>query len=286
MKDFIEHIQKSIYAPVYYRDIVTRPASYSWKYYGSLAMFLAVLMTIVASVPLVPRLNTFLTTLPTSVIAYYPSDLQMIITRGQVATNVSEPYFLKLPSGEATSTLASSSSVFSLGVIDTKSEVTLSRFNEYHALFWITRDSLVSLDRAGGLQVTKLGDITITIDVEHLRSFVRGIEPYFVWVSPVVVFVIFVGMLLSFLVMLVYLLLDALFVFVLGRILKQYWSYRDAYHICLHAVTLPLLCSSIFYLLPVSGIQLPFLSTLLLLVVVYFNFRDISHNISELNKEG
>ena len=60
MKDFIEHIQKSIYAPEYYRELPSRPSSHSWKYYGSLAMFLATLMTIVTSLPLIPRMNEFL----------------------------------------------------------------------------------------------------------------------------------------------------------------------------------------------------------------------------------
>lgn len=273
MKNFIEHIQKSIYGPQYYRELLTRPASHSWKYYGSLAMLLAVLMTIATSLPLIPRLNQFLKTLPEQALSYFPNELRVDISNGRVSTNAPEPYFVNFP---ASSTLSESSTtpVLHFLTIDTKTNVTLEQFNSYNTTLWLSRDAIIALNQDNQLNITGLGDLNGVIDAPHLRLWMSRVESYFPLLTPMLVLIIFLGMLLSFLAMLGYLLLDAVLVYLLGKILKQQWSYRDAYHISLHAITLPLLVSSIFFLLPVSGIELPFLSTIILLVVVYVNYKN------------
>lgn len=284
MKDFIELIQKSIYSPEYYRDILIRPASYAWKYYASLAMLLAVLMTIVTTVPLVPKIHSFLKELPEKVISYYPQDLKITIAKGEVTTNVQEPYFVDFPGNNTK--LATASEILRIATIDTKSEVTLDQFNVYNSVFWLSHNSIVALDSAKALHTVVLGDLNATIDVAHIRSALTKIEPYFIFITPLVVLLVFVGMIVSFLAMIVYLLFDALLVYLLGKIMKEHWSYAQSYHLSLHAVTLPLLLSSVFYLLPIPGIQLPFLSTALVLVIVYLNFANNKPVVSELDKEG
>lgn len=272
MKDFIEHIQKSIYAPEYYREIPARPASHAWKYYGSLAMLLAVVMTIAASLPLIPRLNQFLKTFPDQALSYFPPELRITITDGKVGANVSEPYFINFPAS-STGAAASTTLPLHLLTIDTASNVTLEQFHTHNTLLWLSRDSVVVQDHDGQLKIIGLKDANGVIDAPHLRLRMNGLRSYVPLLTPFLVLVIFLGMLLSFVAMLGYLLVDALLVYLLGKIMKQEWSYREAYHISLHAITLPLLVGSIFFLLPVSGIELPFLSTILLLVVVYVNFR-------------
>lgn len=284
MKDFIEHIQKSIYAPAYYREITSLPASHSWKYYGSLAMFLALLMTIVTSLPLIPRLNTFLHTLPDKIATYYPAELRIDIKDGHVTTNVVEPYFIDFPgspSGQATS-----SPLLRLAVIDTASDITLEQFHSYNAVFWLSHDAAVALDKDKQLQIAPLRSLSAVIDEAHVRAWIGELQPYFAVLTPLLVLSVFIGMLLSFAAMLVYLLFDALAVFILGKIMNKSWSYGESYRISLHAVTLPILLSSVFYLLPISGLQLPFFSTALLLLVVYMNFKGVEPAIVELDKEG
>jgi hypothetical protein len=284
MKDFIEHVQKSIYGPEYYRAITVRPTSYSWKYYGSLALFLAVLMTIVTSLPLIPRLNTFLERLPEKVATYFPEELRIDIDDGRVTTNVTEPYFIDFPGSP--SLQATSSPLLRIAVVDTRADITLDQFRAYNVAFWLSRDSAIALDGEEKLRIAPLKGLTAVIDAQHIRAAMNELRPYFVVLTPLLVILIFLGMLLSFVAMLGYLLFDALLVFLLGKVMKYSWSYSDAYHISLHAVTLPVLLSSVFYLLPVSGLQLPFFSTALLLLVVYVNFRGDTPVLTELNKEG
>ena len=284
MKDFIEHIQKSIYSPEYYRDLTERPASHSWKYYGSLAMFLATLMTIVTSLPLIPRLNTFLAALPEKVVSYYPHELRVDIAGGEVSSNVAEPYFIDFPGSP--SSQATTSPLLRLAVIDTKSTSSLEQYSAYNVVFWLSGHSVIALDNDNKLRSVDLGNTTGTIDAPHIRAWISDVEPYFAVLTPILVIVIFLGMLLSFVAMLVYLLFDALCVFLMGKVMKKGWSYRDAYHISLHAVTLPLLLSSFIFILPVSSFQLPLLSTALVLLVVYMNYRGVSTDVEAYKREG
>ena len=272
VKEFIEHVQKSIYAPEYYRDLLTRPSSYSWKYYASLALFLSVIMTIVSSVPLLPKVHTELARLPEQIVSVYPQDLRIDIKDGHVSTNVTEPYTLPLP--VTPSLLASSSLPRQLLVIDTTNEITTEQFSSYNSVFWLSRDALVIADKKEGIRKVLLSNINTTIDRATLRTLLLEIEPYFVFVSPLLVLGIFSALLLSFLIMLVYVLFDAILVFLLGKLLKRNWSYGTSYRICLHAITLPLFITSIFYLLPFPEVQLPFLSTATLLLIVYLNMKE------------
>ena len=60
----------------------------------------------------------------------------------------------------------------------------------------------------------------------------------------------------------------------IGRVLAYNWSYATAYRIGLHAVTLPLLFSSIAAVLPIGGFSLPFMSAFLTMLIVYMNYKD------------
>ena len=102
------------------------------------------------------------------------------------------------------------------------------------------------------------------------------IQPFFKFVAPILVLVIFVAMLLSFVLNLLYLLFGALLVMLMGKLVKQNWTYGTAYRLCLHATTLPLIVGLAFSMLPIGAENIPFLSTGLLLMVVYMNFRNVT----------
>jgi hypothetical protein len=68
--------------------------------------------------------------------------------------------------------------------------------------------------------------------------------------------------------------------------MKEGWSYSTSYRIALHAVTLPMLVSFLSFILPSSSAELPFLSTALLLAVVFVNFKDKVALTEGFDKEG
>lgn len=272
MQQFIEHIQKSIYSPEYYRELLTRPASYSWKYYWSFTMLLAVFMTIASTIPLVPLVNNTLNDLSKNIIAYYPDELEVHIEKGVVSTNVSEPYYLAMPT-ILRENIATATELQYLGVIDTHTQVTVEQFKAYKAGFWISKEYLIAADGNGGIRISKFGpQMTHTINESSVQSLMDSLQPFFKFVAPILVLVIFVAMLMSFVLNLLYLLFGAFLVWLMSKLMKQNFTYGTAYRLCLHATTLPLIVGLAFSLLPISGGSIPFFSTILLLIVVYMNF--------------
>jgi maltodextrin utilization protein YvdJ len=277
MKSFIEHIHKSIYGPEYYQELLTRPASFSWKYYWSLAMLLALFLIIVSSISIVPLIGKTLNNFPQKFLAYYPDELEVRIINGHASSTVTEPYFLPIPDMLKGSIGDNSSSTQNLGVIDTQTPASLERFQSYNVLFWVSGNALVVRDQQGGLRISPFSlDFNYIVNEKVLHDLIGIAQPFFKFVAPIVVLVLFIAMLLMFAVELVYLLFSALLVFIMGRLLKQRWSYGTAFRICLHAVTLPLLLSVALSLVHLDIESLPFLSTLILLGVVYFNLGNVS----------
>ncbi len=273
MKEFFDQIQKSIYGPEYYKEVTTRPASYSWKYYWTLALLIALLTTIVTSIPLIPVIQKSLHTFPQQFFDYYPDELVVQINEGKITSNVVEPYYLSVP--EMFKDDIAELPIKNLGVIDTQTPFSIDEFKAREVFFWITADSVAMQDDTGGINISPIAkEVSYIVSEDGLRGALTSIEPYFPFVIPIVVLLIFLGVMFSFVFLLLYLLIDAIFVFLMSKIMKWGFSYGTAFRLCLHATTLPILVSAIFSLLPLS-FTLPFFSTFLLLIVVWLNFQKI-----------
>lgn len=291
MKSFIEHIQKSIYSPEYYQELLTRPASFSWKYYASLAMLLSLFLTIVSSIALVPLINQTLHDFPKNFLAYYPDELEVRIINGHASSTVTEPYFLPIPEMLKESI---GTSTLHLGVIDTQTPASLDRFASFDAVFSVSENALIARDERGGVRVNPFSpSLNYTVNEEVLRGLIGSAEPFFKFAAPLVVLIVFMAMLFMFTIELFYLVFAALLVFIMGRLMKHKWTYGTAFRISLHAVTLPLLLSAAFSLVNLNAGTLPFLSTILLLVVVFVNLRNtpslpstILDEVSSLTKDS
>jgi hypothetical protein len=286
MKSFIEHIQKSIYGPEYYQELLTRPASFSWKYYGSLAMLLALFLTIIHAISLVPTITQTLNDFPKTFLAYYPDELEIHIVNGHASSTVLEPYFLPIPE-LLKEGIGENSSTTYLGVIDTQTPASLERFQTHSAFFAVSQDALVVRDQQGGIRISPFSaSFNYTVNERVLHDLIGTAEPFFKFVAPIVVLIVFFAMLFMFAIELIYLVFVALLVFVMGRVLKHKWTYGTAFRICLHAVTLPLLLSTAFSLVNLNMGSLPFLSTLLLLAVAFLNLRNLPSEVPVVPHEA
>ena len=273
MKQLIAHIQKSIYGPEYYRELLGRPFSFSWKYYAALALLFSVFLTIITSIPIIPKLNDLLRELPQAVLAYYPDELELTIEKGVVSSNVTEPYYLPMPAilkdeiGEAQPR--------HFLVIDTATPFGLEQFASHGALVWIGRDFISYYEDGDSIATQKLeSDLSFVLNEQVLSGLIQMTTPYFKFVTPVLVVLFFLGFLMMFAVNLIYLFFGALLIFLLGKLLKEHWGYWKSYQIGMHAVTLPLLLNGALLIFMLGLTQIPLLYTLIMLVVVYFNFTQ------------
>lgn len=279
MKQLISHIKQSVFSPEYYHELLSRPLGYSWKYYSALAMLIAMFLTIVSSIPLVPRVNKATHELPAKFFVYYPDALELHVQNGVITSNVEEPYFLPVPE-MFKSEFSQNPNIEHFAVIDTKTPISLDAFRAYKTVMWVGGNALAFYDNQQGIRIEPLPkDSTYVVNETTLRSIEGRIAPYYGFFAPAMVLMIFVGLMLALAVNFAYLVVGAIFILLFARfILKQKWSYGTSYRIGLHAITLPLLADTLFSIVGVNILSLPFLQTALMLAVVYVNYKDIKES--------
>lgn len=274
MKQFLEHIKQSIYGPEYYKALIGKPFAYSWKYYSAFALLIATVLTIIASIPLVPGVIHVTRQFPPKFFAYYPDELEIRFDKGAVSTNVPEPYILPVPE-EFARLFATKEGVLSLAVIDTQTPFSLEKFDEWKTIAWLGREQIAIKDDRGSVRIeTFAPEMSFTVNEGRLRLLETYLAPFYPFAAPLIVILVFVGFLLWLGVYFIYLILGALFIFILGRIMKHNWTYGASYRMGLHAMTLPLLLDLVLTPLTLSLSRLPFLFTAILLAVIYANWKD------------
>lgn len=269
--ELFEHVRKSIYNPEYYEEIESKPFSYSIKYFYSLVLVMAVILSTVYGFIFIPVTVSFLKSFGTAIVDYYPSELTVTIKGGMVTTNVTEPYSLPFPEKLRSS---ETKGIDNLLVIDTHHDFTMDLWNQYKTTAWLTKDTLIYRDKDNRISITPLDKTPNTeITRTKIASWLAAIEPFFKWVPPLLIFGIFVFFMFFLSGYLFYLLFGALLIYFIARLKKIPLSYKKAYQVGLHAITLSL----IFTLAKLSLLQgspnIPFLFTAVLCIVAWINLK-------------
>ncbi len=265
---FIRTIADSIYNPAFYRQIIERPFSYSLKYFLGLAMTLTIVHAAIFSISALPPIRNFLSSAGENIIGFYPEELEVTIQQGNASTNVAEPYFIKIP---ASWNENGDSTIENLVVIDTKNDFSLDQFYQYRTAAWLTKDSLIFL-KDSGIQIEPLTKIeNLTINQGQIRTLITRATPYLKFVTPVIFLVALFAILFSFVSKLLYVLLLALIILIIGKIKDVPLTYGKAYQIGLHAITLGLIVNLLPSNFPL--LHIPFLFSILTIVVVAMNLK-------------
>jgi len=276
--EFFKNIQKSIYSPKFYQELLTKPFSYSLKYFLPFSLLMALVATTYLSVSALPEINTFLKGAGSAVLGYFPDELEVVIKDGMASTNVPEPYFLKIPA-ELSKDLGADMDVRDYGienflVIDTQlDEVTLEDFQDYKTILLLSKKTIMSYDDEQ-VVIQPLTDIpNFKIDKRVISSLLSKITPYFRFANPLFIISVFVGYFsFIFSAKMFYLSFAALLIWIVTKIIKVDVGYKKAYQLGLHLLTASILYEIIFGLiLKISGI--PFLFTGLILVLAVVNLK-------------
>jgi hypothetical protein len=270
--NFFEKIKKSIYSPDFYASV---PESSFWKAFRYLLLLffiLAVLQTIIMSLA-VKNIEKELGTLLTNTVNSYPEELQVELKDGKVSTNVSEPYFIPLPEGDNWE----EENIKNLIVIDTKTPFSAPQFNVYESAAWVTKDAVYYKRDSARIEAFDLSQIQedFVLNKSFVETLGGTIRPYLKYVTPVLIVATFIGTFAGFEMKLLYLLLLALGILLLGKVMKWGLSYAHSYKVGMYAITAGVLTEFVLsaadqYLqIP----RLPFLFTVMTIVVVYVNLR-------------
>ncbi|OGZ26978.1 MAG: hypothetical protein A2365_02630 [Candidatus Nealsonbacteria bacterium RIFOXYB1_FULL_40_15] len=272
-------IIKSIYGPDYYREVLTKPFSYSLKYFALFSLLISVLLTAFYSITYIPKAASFLEKAGSGIQDYYPEELEIRIEDGQASSNVKEPYFLKTPSQ-----WKGGQEIKNLLVIDTESEFSIAKFYEYGTFCLLSKNQLACLNDNGAVEITHLREFgNLTVNKQVVNSFLDKFGSLTKFVYPAMVVGLFIGMFfLTFAVKVVYLLIGAFLVWLASWINKANAGYKKSYQLGFHLMTFPIIIASLirvishFTYMP----HIPFLFSILLFIFALANIRKLTPAIS------
>lgn len=266
---FFKTIKSSVYDPEFYSRIVSGENTHPFKYFFKLCLTISIIYTIIFSVFAVSGISTFLKEAGESILANYPKELEIKIENGVASTNVDEPYIIKIPEGVEEKDKVGFENIL---VIDTKSEFNLETFEGYKTLGLLTKDSLVTKDGRNQIKISPLREVPdYTINYASVERWLGKAKPFMKALPFIVPFMVFLGIFIAKSFLLVYLLLAALIVYVIGRVKKLDLSYKKSYHLSLHLVTLQVIFGGGLFLLGVTGVD--FLPTLIFTLMAWFNLK-------------
>ncbi|MEW5805363.1 MAG: DUF1189 family protein [Patescibacteria group bacterium] len=271
MKNFILEIKNSVYNPVYYQELLQKPFSYSLKYFLKFFLILAFLATLGFAFFGLPKVKVFFNEVFLGLRDYYPAELALYFKNGQVVSNVVEPYFLELPASFKKELENEDYQFENFLVIDTFNEFSLSKFEEYQSLAWLTRDSVVFVDEQAGVRILPLEELPdFVLNQRTVEDFLSQVQPVvnlaLNWLIPVV----FIGFWLIGIWNLFWLLILALLVWAIAKLKDLKINYAKAYQFGLHLITLSMvwqLISLVFW------IRVPFVYSLLALGLTFVNLK-------------
>lgn len=271
----LDVIKASVYSPAFYKAVLSKPLSWSFKYFFSFILIIAVISTAVFGWRLVPTVNSFLSNLAPTILKYFPNELEVVIKDGQATSNVAEPFLIPFPHELAPKSVAingqNPDEFVNLLVINTKAGFTdWKEFQGYETMALLSKDAIVFMDK-GGIKIQPLTGIpNTTINKKELTAILEGIKPFMKFAAPLLVLFIFLGVysVLSFKV--VYLLVAALVLWLIAAKFKGLKiGYKKSYQVGLHAVTAALLLETVLQLF--FGVRIPYVFTILTLVIAWFN---------------
>ena len=271
----LDQVRRSIYAPPFYAALPGRPGGAAVRYF----LLLTALLALVYWLTLLPGLIAFhqqaAEALETAV-ATYPDELVVEVRNGRAQANVPQPYFVPMPAawrGRGTPS--------NLLVIDTTRPFTFTERNRYETVAYLSSDALVLKNQNGSDRSIDLAQLgggePVRIDKPLVRAGGDYARPWFGLIGPVLVPLTLLGVWISYLGRMLYLLLFAFVIWLLTRLAGQRLDYGGAYVAGLHAMTLALLVDLVVHLTaPLTGFRgFPFMFSLITGLVVLANYLPL-----------
>lgn len=283
----LDIVRKSIYSPDFYRSLFSEPLSFSLKYFYSLVIALSLALTVVFSFRLVQTVNSFFGNLSPAILNRFPDELVVTIRGGEARTNVTEPYFIQLPKGlEDVVSKSVSVDAQNLLVIDTRSTFTLEKFSSYKTLILLSNDAVAFRGDRSKITIQTLSGITnLRLTKATLSAILEQIEPLAHWIAPLMLFGLFISFMVIWSFKLLYLFFGALLVWGILRLKKIDANYKKAYQIALHAISLGLIFE--FFTTAASmRLEIPFLFTIIMLLVAWVNLEPLKEDIAQSSSKG
>lgn len=271
---FLKTLRSSIYNPEFYAGIKNQSLARSLKYFFMLILILAALNTLILSYELAVKVPEEVRNFISQSINSFPADLEVAIDEGQVTTNAAEPFFVPFPEGNGE---VRGENLNNILVIDTKTPYSATQFNQYKTLLWLTRDSLFYQNREFDQRSVDLSKVeNFKINRGFVENLAEKASPWLNFIGPVLILMVFVGLILGFSFKLVYFLFLAVLIYFISSIFKWGLNYSASYKTAILSSTLSLFVDLILFNTGIyTGFYgFPFLFTLTSLCIATINLQN------------
>ncbi len=274
LKTFFLEIRSSIWDPAFYRSLGDRPTKNAIRYFAKLSVLIALVSSIWVLFIIVPAVRSFTDTALDAVLEAYPKNATFEIKNGVLSARPSVPYKIVAEDAKTKETLAQLGYEYSAVIDATRATFSEDLFTSYKSPVVITQNTIAMKGNNGKIElmpIQGIPNVTITKDVveeygQKAADFLKNLSPLF---APLAFIGFFVT---TFLQTLLYMFIGALIVRLTLHLMGMPSTYWKSYAMGLHAATLPVILTLIA---PVLGLpSVPFMFSLILVIVVYINFSQ------------
>ena len=286
LKTFSQTFRNSAFKPLYYKDVLKAPFSFSIKYFLFLFFAISLLTSITLSIFLIQKVHPYLNQVKTQGPQFYPTGLELSIKDGSVSINQPEPYFIPIKKEwlpEKIQKEIKIAPIDNILVVDT--QVEPSEIRKYQTFILLTKNDIAFIAESNEIRIQSLGEVKdFTLNQEVFKQGWQSITPYLKYIIPTMI-----AFLLIFIPLgtisgkFIYLLFISVLTWILSRLFRprlgaatKTINYPKSLQINLHAITLPTIIIAIFQIFGVPP-QIPFFQTIILLIfngVIFASIKE------------
>jgi hypothetical protein len=289
---FFQTVNQAIFSPGFYQSMPQRTFGQALWYMLRLTMLLVLGLSLVLVVPLAKNWGT----IKAGVEEFeniYPAELVLTLEDGSLSTNVEEPYVIPLPKSLTENEDWDQEEMpQNLVVIDTSSDFSIDKMEEYNTLAWVTDNSFYMYTEADGkveaesfkdapdavIDKSKVDELTATLS----GAFFGILVAFALFMYVIMVILLVIGRLIFNVVL-------AFFGWVLAQMMNVKHDYGTSYVATMYAMTSSVVISMIMvWLSEWTGVvmgDVPFLFTGITLVVLGLNYSKMEKPIEKKPSE-
>ena len=279
VKAFFYIYKNSLTSIGYYKDVVNHKLSFSLKYFLSLAVISALIVTVSVTLKTYPQINSTMEDMLSKIKEAYPQDLVITTNDTVWSINLPEPLVIPFPDVESLQEAAEIDAQSpnpqgipeNLIVLDHNG--TVEDFEKMNTLILVNEKNIL-VKEANNYSVYPIEKLPNTqINQASFMSMVDGLRAFTKYLPLIIAVLMFLGVIFYYLVFrMIYLMIVAFMTWLVTFVFGSKLNYKQNLQVCTHALTLPLTVEVIISALGLN-LEIPFwfaLTNILFAVVVIY----------------
>ncbi|HSX38999.1 MAG TPA: DUF1189 family protein [Candidatus Saccharimonadales bacterium] len=244
IKTFSNSLLKSLTSPSYYSDVIKAPFSFSVKYFVALAILSSIILTLITTFQVAPKMRNDINNFLKQVVAQYPANLVLTMKSAKLSINQTTPYIVPFPKDLQQD--KQTKQFKNLLVIAPNG--TVGDLDKYKTMILVNSSNVLVKNQEEKLETYSLKQFPDgSFSKATLLQYLQKLQPMITLVVVVVSVAIFLFILLYNLVFRsIYLVIPAFIFWGVAKARSFELTFKQAVQIAAHAITLPILAECVF----------------------------------------